>query len=296
MKTFDWALMRSFLAVMDEGSLQAAARKLASTQPTIGRHMAELEQQLGAALFERTGTSLLPTHTAMLVAEQARQMAQGADAVARAVASRSEALTGTVRVTASETMACYVLPPLFAGLRLQAPGISIELVASNQASNLLRRDADIALRMFRPVQANLVARKIGEVGVAAYAHASYLKRRGTPALPSDLAHHDLVGYDRDDTIIKGFRAYKLEIHAEKFVLRTDDHRTYFEAVRAGLGIGFVSHFTARRDKQLVRVLPELDIKPLPLWLTVHREIRHSKTIRQVYDYICGHISPLILPS
>jgi DNA-binding transcriptional LysR family regulator len=290
MTNFDWALMRSFLAVMDEGSLQAAARKLSSTQPTIGRHMAELEQQLGAVLFERAGTSLRPTHTATLVAEQARQMSQGADAVARAVASRSEELTGTVRVAASEVVACYAMPQLLAKLRQQAPGISIELVASNQASNLLRRDADIAVRMFRPTQTNLVAKKIAEVGVAAYAHTSYVKRRGAPATPMDLLKHELVGYDREDTIIKGFRSYKLAIRPENFALRTDDHRTYFEAVRAGLGIGFLSHFTALRDKQLVHLLPELVIKPLPVWLTVHREIRHSKRIRQVYDFIADYIS------
>lgn len=290
MTNFDWTLMRSFLAVMDEGSLQAAARKLSSTQPTIGRHMAELEQQLGTVLFERTGTSLKPTYTATLVAEQARQMSQGADAVTRAVASRSEELTGTVRLTASETVACYLLPPVLAKLRLEAPGISIELVASNRASNLLRRDADIALRMFRPAQTNLVAKKIAEVGVAAYAHMNYLKRRGTPTTAIELLNHELVGYDSDDTIIKGFRTFKVTMQKENFALRTDDHRAYFEAVRAGLGIGFLSEFTARRDKQLVRLLPELVIKPLPMWLTVHREIRHSKRIRLVYDFIAENIS------
>jgi DNA-binding transcriptional LysR family regulator len=290
MTNFDWALMRSFLAVMDEGSLQAAARKLSSTQPTIGRHMAELEQQLGAVLFERAGTSLRPTHTATLVAEQARQMSQGADAVARAVASRSEALTGTVRITASETVACYLLPALFAQLREEAPGISIELVASNQASNLLRRDADIALRMFRPTQTNLIAKKIAEVAVAPYAHTSYLKRRGSPKTPNDLIHHDLIGYDREDTIIKGFRSFRFDLKPESFAFRTDDHRTYVEAVRAGLGIGFIAHYAAKRDAQLVQLLPELKIKPLPMWLTVHREIRHSKHIRQVYDFMADNIS------
>jgi DNA-binding transcriptional LysR family regulator len=293
MHTFDWAHIPSFLAVMDEGSLQAAARKLGSTQPTIGRHMAELEQQLATVLFERTGISLKPTRTAVLIAEQARQMAQGADAVTRAATSRSDTLSGTVRVTASQTVACYALPPVLAALRGLAPGIQIELVASNQASNLLRREADIAVRMFRPTQAHLVAKKIAEMEVGPYAHTSYIKRRGSPKQPSELLGHDLLGYDKDDSLIKGFRAFKIAMQPDNFVIRTDDHLSYFEAVRHGLGIGFLSAFTAKRDKKLVRVLPELVIKPLPVWLTVHREIRHSKRIRLVYDHIALNLPALL---
>ncbi len=282
--------MRSFLAVIDTGSLQAAARKLASTQPTMGRHVAELEQQLGAVLFERTGLSLKPTQAALLIAEQARVMEQGAEAISRSVLQAKETHTGTVRITASESTACYLLPPILTQMRRELPGISIELIASNQASNLLRRDADIAVRMFRPTQAGLIARKIGEVGVAAYAHKRYLKRRGTPARPEQLLEHDLLGYDKDDTILRGFRAMKFPVTAQQFVFRTDDHRTYFETLCAGMGIGFVPHYLARLDSNLITVLPDLPIPALPAWLAVHREIRHSKLIRQVYDYLCEQLS------
>jgi len=282
---FNWNLVPAFLAAHEHGSLLAAARALGSSQPTVGRHISELETQLGTVLFERTGRGLAPTPAGLRLAEAARAMESGALALLSSVGTSRSTLEGTVRISASQPVACVLLPPLLAQMRQTLPGIQVELVASNAVSNLLRREADIALRMVRPVQASLVARRIGQVGLSACAHRDYLARRGTPAEPSDLLQHDLVGNDQVQDIPRGFAALGHDVPRERLVLRTDDLMAYWSAVRAGLGIGFVADYLLNTDPAVQRVLPQLRIPPLPIWLTVHREIRSSARIRAVYDFL-----------
>jgi DNA-binding transcriptional LysR family regulator len=291
---FDWNLVRSFLAALDHGSLLAAARSLGTSQPTLGRHVAGLEAQLGVALFERTGRGLVPTEAALRLADAARAMETGAHQLARS-ATRAELAGGSVRLSASQPVACYLLPPILARMRLALPDVQVELVSSNTVSNLLRREADIALRMVQPDQASLVARRIARVTFGAYAHRDYLRRRGTPRTLADLRSHDVIGDDKPDAIRRGFAAFGYPLGKEAFVLRTDDLIAYWEAVRAGLGIGFVSHYVAVLDPAVVPLaLPQLKIPPLPIWLTVHREIRSSPRIRSVYDFLAQAV-PQALP-
>ncbi len=274
--SFDWALVRSFLAVLDAGSLMGASRKLKAQQPTLSRHVAELEAQLGVPLFERTGRGVTPTAAALAIADAARQMERGADSLAQALAVQGEATTGTVRITTSQVAANYLLPPVLAALQAEEPGIAIELVASNQISNLLRREADIAVRMVRPAQATLVARKLAELPIVACAHASYLQRAGKPSQPTDLLQH-------------GFAALGFAVTRESFALRTDDQVVYGRLVAAGAGIGFVAAYNIRHWSGVVPLLPMLRIPPLPCWLAVHREIRGSRLVRRVYDYLAEAI-------
>ncbi len=282
---FDWRLVRSFLAALDQGSLLGAARVLSASQPTIGRHIAELEAQLGVSLFERTGRGLLPTATALQLAESARAMDNAANELARNVSGLEPGISGTVRITASQPVACFLLPSILAQMRLALPDIQVELVASNAVSNLLRREADIALRMVQPDQASLVVKRIAKVTLGTYAHRDYLRRRGTPKQPQDLLNHELVGSDRDEAILKGMAGFGLPVTREAFAFRCDDLIAYWEAVRAGLGIGFIADYLAATDKDVVAVLPMIKVPPLPIWLTVHREIRTSRRIRAVYDFL-----------
>ncbi len=282
---FDWALVRSFLAVLDAGSLMGAARQTGAQQPTLSRHVAELEAQLGTPLFERTGRGVTPTAAALAIVDAARQMQQGAAALSRVLAGQREMTTGTVRITTSMVAATYLLPPLLAALHAEEPGIQLELCASNGLSNLLRRDADIAVRMVRPVQTSLVARKLVSVGIGVYAHERYLQRAGTPRSPQDLAGHTLIGYADDDTIEKGFAAMGMPLQRHDFALRTDDQVAYGRLVAEGAGIGFVAHYSARHWPGVRRVVPMLPIPPLPCWLAVHREIKSSKLVRRVYDFL-----------
>ena len=284
-RLFDWSLVRSFLAVLEKGSLLAASRDLQLSQPTIGRHVAELESQLGLVLFDRNGRGLLPTEAAYHLADSARIMQSGADQLARNVMGADLGASGTVRITASQPVSCYVLPPLLAQMRLSLPDVQVELVASNEVSNLLRREADIAVRMVQPQQASIIARRVGKVTLRACAHQDYLRRRGVPRQPSDLLAHDLIGGDRNDDTLKGFAAQGLVVGREQFAFRADDLIVVWQAVRAGLGVGFVSEHLIRSDPAVIPVLPKLKIQPLPVWLAVHKEIRTSKRIRAVYDFL-----------
>lgn len=288
-RRFDWTLIRSFLAVLEAGSLTGAARATGARQPTLSRQVAELEAQLGTALFERTGRGVVPTAAALAIADAARQMEEGALGLERALARQRDTATGVVRVTASQVAAVWLLPPLLAEFQAAEPGIQAELVASNALSNLLRREADIAVRMVRPHQGSLVARKLAEVGVGAYAHRRYLARAGEPRRPEDLTAHRLVGYDRDETILRGFAALGLPIGREAFALRTDDHVAYGRLVAEGAGIGFLAHYTAAGEPELRRVLPQLKIPTMPCWLAVHREIRGNRVVRRVYDFLAARI-------
>ena len=285
MDRFDWALVKSFLAVLDAGSLMGAARRLNAQQPTLSRHVAELEAQLGAPLFERTGRGVTPTAAALAIADAARQMEAGALALSRGLATARSAESGTVRVSTSAVAATWLLPPVITALQAAEPGIAIELVATNQISNLLRREADIAVRMVRPVQGSLIARKLGEVPITAAAHRRYLNRAGTPRAPADLLRHRLIGYDRDDAIERGFAQLGVALPRAQFAVRTDDQVAYGQLVAAGAGIGFVAHYNIRHWPGVTALLPMLAIPPLPCWLAVHREIRSNPLVRRVYDFL-----------
>jgi len=289
MDNFDWALVKSFVAVLDAGSMMGAARRLHAQQPTLSRHIAELEMQLGAPLFERTGRGVTPTATGLAIAESARQMEEGASALARSLIKSRDATTGTVRITTSQVAATWLLPPLLARLQQVEPGIAVELVASNQLTNLLRREADIAVRMVRPAQGSLVARKLAEVQIIAAAHQSYLDRAGTPRRPQDLLAHRLIGYDRDETILRGFAGMGMSLQRESFALRTDDQIAYGRLVATGAGIGFVAQYNIRHWPGVVALLPQLGIPALPCWLAVHREIRGNRLVRKVYDFLAEAI-------
>ena len=262
-RNFDWSLVQSFLAALDHGSLLGAARSVGASQPTLGRHIAELESQLGVVLFERTGRGLVPTATALRLAESARAMEAGAHQLARKVSGAEEGVTGTVRITASQPVACELLPPVLARMRQALPEVQVELVASNEVTNLLRREADIALRMVRPDQASLVARRIGRVTLSVCAHRDYLRRKGMPRQPADLLQHELVGNDRYEDIPRGFAAMGYPVERQHFALRT--------------------------DPDVVALLPELPLPELPIWLTVHREIRTSRKIRAAYDFLAKEV-------
>jgi DNA-binding transcriptional LysR family regulator len=294
LKNFDWSLIRSFLAAIDKGSLLGAARALQMSQPTLGRQVTQLESQLGVVLFERTGRGLAPTPIALKLAVAARSMEAGALQLSGTLSGEQTQSGGTVRITASGPVAVYLMPAVLAALRQAQPEIQVELVASNLVSNLLRREADIAVRMVRPDQASLVARKLGQVGLGAYAHRSYLARHGTPKVPTDLLEHALVGGDADTTILQGFEALGLSVARENFVLRSDDLVVQWQAVRSGLGVGFCADYLARTDPDVLRVLPAvLNIPPIPMWLAVHREIRTNQRIRTVFDFLAEALPPLI---
>lgn len=294
LQQFDWNLIQSFLAVFEDGSLSAAARRLGVSQPTLGRHVGELESALGVTLFERSREGLSPTSEAVAIAVEARHIAESANAISLAAAGRSKAVEGTVRITASEVVATYLLTGVLGRILEKWPGIEVELVPSNEVQNLLRRDADIAVRMVRPTQMDLVARQVNQVRIGLFAHPDYLARHGTPSGVEDLAGHVVIGYDRSDLIIRGLRENGIEVDRHFFRFRTDDQVCGWEAVRRGLGIGFGPLYLGVRQKDLIRIGGELPVTELPMWLVTHREIHTSARIRVIYDDLAESLASLRL--
>jgi DNA-binding transcriptional LysR family regulator len=291
----DWSLWRSFAAVVADGSLSAAARRLGLSQPTLGRHVEALEQALGVSLFERTLSGLKPTETALRLYEPVEQ-AQRALAAAAIMAEGAHAdLAGTVRLTASTVVSNYVLPPLLVPIREEFPAIALEIAPSDSAENLLMREADIAIRMFRPTQLELVTRKLGVLPIRCCAHESYLARRGTPHELADLYGHDLVGFDRSDLIIEGARLNGFELTRDNFVLRSDMQTHLWELIKAGLGIGFAQASLIGHAPGMRAILPQLKVPPLEVWLTTHRELFTSRRIRVIYDRLADGLSAYLAP-
>ncbi|PLS22681.1 LysR family transcriptional regulator [Neptunicoccus cionae] len=288
MQSFDWTLIQSFLAVAENGSYSAAARESGRSQPTIGRHIDQLQTQLGATLFQRAvkGYELTPTGQALL--DHARTMQQAAAEMSLITEGRTAEVRGTVRITASEIVATYILPELLAQLLSQEPELQIELVATNSTENLLLREADIAVRMVQPAQQDLIARKIGEIRIGLYGAPPYLARMGTPERFEDVADHVLLGYDRSDLMIRGMAALGIPMQREDFAFRVDDQVTYLESLRAGVGLGACQKRQAEHYG-LVELLPDLTIPSLPVWLTAHSALRTSAKVRRVFDFLTEHL-------
>lgn len=279
----EWDHIRAFLAVVDNGSVTAAAAQLALSQPTLSRQLAALETQLGTSLFERVGRGLRLTQTGTALLEPARQMQAAAHALSLTALGQNAATAGTVRLSASEVTATFVLPPILTALRLTHPEIQIELAVTNRVENLLEREADIAIRHTEPGQGGLIARRIGAFRLGAFAHRNYLQRIGGHIETSQLSRYDWIGLDRSDLLLRGFQQAGIRVGREFFALRCDDQVTGWYMVAAGMGIGFGTCYVAEKFSGLQAVLNEVAIPPMPVWLTSHRELRDSARIRTVFD-------------
>jgi DNA-binding transcriptional LysR family regulator len=278
-----WELYRSFLGVLEEGSLSGAARALGVTQPTVGRHVSALEKSLGLALFTRSQTGLLPTEAAESLRIYAESMRSMTAALERAAASQGAGVSGTVRVTASDVMGVEVLPPIIAELRDRYPDLAVELVLTDRVQDLLRREADIAVRMLRPRQELLVARRIGQVELGLHAHERYLARHGAPSAIADLAAHSLIGFDQTTAFIRGAAKSLGGWRRGAFSMRTDNNLAQLALIRAGAGIGVCQAAIARRDEALVRILTKQFSLPMEIWLTMHEDLRNSPRCRVTFD-------------
>ncbi|MBP7649863.1 MAG: LysR family transcriptional regulator [Phenylobacterium sp.] len=281
-----WDLYQSLHAVLQAGSLSAASRSRGLTQPTIGRHIETLEQQLGAPLFLRSPRGLTPTDLAVSLKAHLEEMHAAASAAARDASGSADSEKGSIRIAASLIVGVEVLPQILAGFMEQHPDIAIELVLSNKIEDLSRRDADIAVRMARPTQGALVARKIGMLGVGFYATQGYIDRRGMPQSMEDLENHVLCGFDRERPPLEALTQIEFPrpITRDVFAFRTDNDAAQIAAVRAGMGIGGIQHQIARRDG-LVPVLANAFSFELECWIAMHENLKGSRRMRLMFDHL-----------
>lgn len=291
----DWAWYRSFLAVLEAGSLSAAARAMGSTQPTVGRHVDSLEQALGLKLFVRSFEGFAPTDAALELRPYAAGVAATAAALRRVASGhgRGSGVRGTVRITASEVVGVEVLPPILAALREAHPALGVELVLSNKVDDLLHREADIAVRMLRPAQSALVAKRVGGIELGFHAHQRYLAAHGTPKSLDELVQHTVIGFDHESEFIRRLQQRFPTFTRSALAFRADSDLVQLAAIRAGIGIGVCQSALAARDKALVRVLRSKFSVSLDTWIAMHEDLRASPRCAAAFTALAAGLAAYI---
>lgn len=292
---FDWNRARAFLITAEEGSLSAAARALGMAQPTLGRQVEALQEELGVVLFERVGRGLTLTPSGLELLDHVRAMGEAANLMSLTAAGQSQSVQGKVVIAASEIHAAFILPTFLAKLRKSHPGIEVEIVVSSRASDLRRREADIAIRNFRPQEPDLVAMKIRDVPARLYATPAYLESLGRPRLPYDLRHADFISIDGSGMFLKGLTAMGLPLTERNFPILTESYLVMWELVKQGVGIGILDGSIGDEEPKVMRVLPDLEPLMFPIWLVAHRELNKSRRFRIVFDLLAAELKARGLP-
>lgn len=285
MSQVTWEDQRAFLAVLEEGSLSGAARRLGIAQPTVRARLEALEHALGAVLFTRSVHGLVPTEQARALGDPARAMARSSDAFVRAASAPPGEVAGVVRLSVAEFVGVEVLPPILASLRLAHPGVVVEISLSNASADLLDQEVDIAVRMHPPRHEVLISQKIGAIPLGFYASRDYLARRGVPLTLDDLAAHDLIGPDRTRADLELVAQLYPDLPRERFVARTDSHPAQLALARAGVGIAVVQRPIGDGDPSLQAVLPDMKLLALDTWIVTHKDLRQIPRVRTVFDHL-----------
>lgn len=283
-RPFDWNRMRAFLATADEGSLTAAARSLGLTQPTLSRQISALEEELGLMLFERVGRGLELTAAGREMQRHVRDMGAAADRVALAALGQAQSIEGEVRITASDLFSAVLLPRAISRIKTLAPNLVIDVIAANDVRDLMRREADIAVRHVRPEHPDLVARLICEANGYFYASKEYLAARGHPRSPSDLDQHDFISMGDVSRMVDYLSNIGIHLERRQFQVGSENGVVGWALAQAGLGIVPMDEVVARYSPNMVKILPQTLIS-FPIWLTTHREIHTSPKIRLVFDVL-----------
>jgi DNA-binding transcriptional LysR family regulator len=294
-KNIPWDYYRTALAVLEQGSLSGAARALGLTQPTVGRQIEALETALGSSLFVRSQSGLSPTTTALALQPYVESLHATESALLRSVSAEAGEVSGTVRITASEVMGVEILPAMLSVLRQPYPGLKIELQASNITSDLLGRDADIAVRMTQPMQEALIAKRIGTIRLGLFAHADYLHRCGTPKNLGDLSVHSLIGFDKELPYIRALQKQFPFIQRAGLSFRADSDLAQFSAIRHAYGIGICQVNLAKAYPELQHVLPDNFQLDFPVWLVMHEDLRSSKRYKVTYDQLAQQLDTYLNP-
>lgn len=289
----DWSLMQSFLAVAEGGSLSAAARKTGQSQPTLGRQIRQLEQDLDSNLFTRHARGLELTDEGHAILSAAQQMREAMKQIELTVAGRESDLSGTVRVTASEIVSQHLLPPILAQLRRDYPMIGIDLIATDDTENLLFREADVAVRMFRPEQLDIVTRQLGNIQIGVCAARSYLDLHGRPKTLEDLSEHSLLGYDKSELILRGMHELGIPASRDWFTIRCDDQNAYWQLLRAGCGIGFSQKVLIDRAPEVELLDLGIPIPSLPVWLAAPQATRRTPRVSAVWKALETGLLPFV---
>lgn len=288
---FDWNRARAFLVTAEEGSLSGAARALKMAQPTLGRQVTALEDELGLALFERVGNRLTLTPGGRELLAHARAMGTAASRMSLVATGQSQAIEGRIAISASDVFSSFLLPPIMAGLRASYPGLQISIVASDRVSDLRRREADIAIRNTRPQDPDLIAKKLYDDTGTLFAATRYLDRVGRPKTLADLSRLDFIGWEATEQMIAFLGGRGIEIGQENFVLTSENQLVQWQMIKAGMGAGLITQRVGEEEPLVEPVLPDMEPIEYPVWLVAHRDLMTSRRVRLVFDRLAEELHP-----
>jgi DNA-binding transcriptional LysR family regulator len=282
----DWDDLRYFLAVHRAGTLNRAGSVLRINPTTVGRRLGALEEQVGARLFDRTPDGYVVTEAGRALLTRAERMEHEALELERAVVGADQRLEGVVRVTATEMLATRFIAPHLPRFHQTQPGITLDLVCTARTVSLGRREADIALRLARPREENVVTRRLASIPLSLYASLDYLDTIGMPERPDqDLDGHRVL-------LFADSRAFQLEndwfssrLSGAKIVLRSDSVSSLYSAALASMGIALLPRAVADADPALRRIATETSPEPRVIWQTVHQDLQQNARIRYVLDFL-----------
>jgi len=290
---FDWNRARAFLVTAEEGSLSAAARALQMTQPTLSRQVSALEEELGIALFERVGKGLELTSSGLELLEHVRNMGNAASQLSLTATGQSMSLEGNVCISAAHAIASLTLPKVIHRLRQQHPKINIEIIATNDVSDLKRREADIAVRAFRPTQPDLIAKRLKNLVAQFYATPSYLKQLGNPTSIDGFSHADFIAFEENNDFIDLLNQQGFNLKKENFPIMTENHTVHWELVKQGVAIGIMLTDIGDAEPKVTRILPNHDTYNGELWLVVHSELKTNRRVKTVFDFLADALSETV---
>ena len=287
---FDWNRARAFLVTAEEGSLSAAARALSMAQPTLGRQVDALEQELGVVLFERVGRGLILTPSGLELLDHVREMGNAANRMSLTANGQARSIGGKICITATDIYSALILPPIIKKLRILEPSINIEIVSSNSPSDLRRREADIALRNFRPTEPDLIAKKVAEVPGRLYATDDYIQQAGPFYKPQDLNAADFINIDSSFGMLEFLNNMGMSLTRDNFPILSENMQVAWELTKQGIGVGLMDGRIGDKEPLVKRALPDLEPIMFPIWLVSHRELNTSRRIRLVFDLLAKELS------
>lgn len=287
---FDWNQTRAFLVTAEEGSLSKAASSLGTTQPTLSRQVSALEKDLSVALFERVGKGLVLTPNGIELLEHARKMGEAAISLSLSASGHSEAIEGEVCISTTEIVAVYIMPNIIKKLRAEAPGIKIELLATDDESDLKKREADIAIRAFRPTQPDLITKRLSNISAPLYISKNYFEALGKPKLIEDFNKANFIGFGNNDFFMQLLNDRGMNLTPDNFSLYSSNRLVQIQLIKQGLGIGLLPKDIGEEDPLMMPVLTELEPFNVDMWIVSHRELKTSRRIRKVFDFLVSELS------
>ena len=289
--TFDWNRARAFLVTAEEGSLAGAARSLGMTQPTLGRQVAALEREIGLDLFTRRGRGLELTPNGIKLLEHVRLMGDAANQFSLSASGKSDVIEGDVSITASELLSTFMLPPMIKALREMEPGIEIEINSTNEERDLNRREADIAIRNFRPTQPELIVKRLCSVRGHLYAAKSYLQQLDNPQSIEELNKANFIDIEKPGRLMTLLNSQGFNLTKQNFPVISNSHIVQWELVKQGVAISATVEEIGDNEPLVERVVTsDLPLITMDLWLVTHNELRTNRRIRRVFDFLVSEFA------